>query len=497
MRKLFTLFLLLATPAFANHLLIPMDEAQTNHLKAYGVTFQTLKHRVPVYWLLNYRGGSFLLPERTELAGDLRQRQVAFEVLTDEQAKRLRTSLDNDGPETTALLLSRAPRIALYQVKGNVTGNIVESVLSYAEIPFEEIRQEDVLEGKLDQYDWVHVHHEDFTGQHGKFHLSFKDQPWYKTQYDEDQAIASQYGFANTPQLKGAVARRIRNFCQKGGFLFAMCAGTDTYDIALATEGLDVHDVMYDGDSMNTADFDRLDFTQTFAFQNFQISQDWREYEFSTIDHVMMERRVSEKNDTFQLHQFSAQLQPVAAMLTQNHQRFIKGFMGQTTAFKKTLIKPEVTVLAEPTSVEEARMIYGNYGQGHWVFLGGHDPEDYQHLVGDPDTDISQHPNSPGYRLILNNVLLASSNLVDISGTLTAYPNPAADQLHLTFSEEQTGDWHLRILDSMGKNWHKAEFERHEATQPIDLTVANLPAGIYFVEISQGRYRATQKVIKQ
>ncbi|SDL45282.1 hypothetical protein SAMN05421823_10665 [Catalinimonas alkaloidigena] len=395
----------------ANYLLVPMDESQTNHLKAYGITYWVLSQDVSAEWLLNYRGGSFMFPHMTPIENELIVRGVSYQVISDAQHQQIADEISSPDVNMDLMKLDKAPKVAVYSPKGNQPwDDAVTLVLTYAEIPYDVVYDDEVLYGELPKYDWLHLHHEDFTGQYGKFYQSFHNQPWYIAQQRDAEAMAAKHGYNKVSQMKLAVVKKIREFCMGGGFMFAMCSATDTYDIALAADGVDICESMYDGDPADPAAQSKLDFTNTFAFENFQISMDWREYEYSTIDNQMMDRgAMNERNDFFTLFQFSAKWDPIPTMLTQNHERVVKGFMGQTTAFKKRLIKSDVLVMGETKAAHEARYIHGTIGKGFWTFYGGHDPEDYQHHVGDPPTDLNLHPNSPGYRLILNNILFPAA----------------------------------------------------------------------------------------
>ena len=393
----------------AAYILIPMDNTQKDHLKAYGIAYWILKNDIEVDWLLNYRGGSFMFKQLAPLEKECVIRGVSYSVIADGQALAILDEIAPAEVNMDVVKLQKAPKIAVYSPKNKLPwDDAVTLVLTYAEIPYDVVYDEEVVQGKLPLYDWLHLHHEDFTGQYGRFYAMYHNAPWYQEQVRSDEAMAHGLGFNKVSQMKLAVAEKIRDFTSGGGFLFAMCSGTDSYDIALAAEGLDICDKIYDGDG-TTPDYNsKLDFTKCFAFRNFKLVTNPTEYEFSDID-VTNSRRVPRNEDVFTLFDFSAKWDPVPTMLCQNHEQVIKGFMGQTTAFKKSLVKPEILILGENKSADEARYIHGEYGKGTWTFYGGHDPEDYQHMVGDPQTDLSLHPNSPGYRLILNNVLFPAA----------------------------------------------------------------------------------------
>lgn len=398
-----------AHTAFGSFILIPMDEAQKDHLKAYGLAFWALQRDVEVKWLLNYRGGSFLIAHSQEIQSEAIIRGITSEPLSTPQTDALLNQIASPNANQDAVSMFKAPKIAVYSPPSKLPwDDAVTLVLAYAEIEYDVIYDEEIINGKLPDYDWLHLHHEDFTGQFGKFWRAYQHMPWYQEDVRLNQAMAQRLGFLKVSEMKLAVAREMKKFVTNGGFLFAMCAATDTYDIALSAAGIDIVESMFDGDPADPYMNQKLDFSQTFAFRNFTLIQDPSIYEFSDID-VTDTRIVQRENDFFTLFEFSAKWDPVPTMLTQNHTNVVKGFMGQTTAFKKELVKPEVIILGENKSLGEVRYIHGIQGQGFWTFYGGHDPEDYRHLVGDPPTDLSLHPNSPGYRLILNNVLFPSA----------------------------------------------------------------------------------------
>lgn len=407
------LLLLLAGPAArASYLLIPMDGVQKNHLKAYGVAYYALQREVEVTWLLNYRGGSFMMKYADLLDKECRLRGVSAEVIADGQSSAILSEIADPSVNMDAVKLHKAPRIAVYSPKNKLPwDDAVTLVLTYADIPYDVVYDDEVMAGVLPTYDWLHLHHEDFTGQYGKFWGNYRNQQWYIEDVRTQEATASRLGFQKVSQLKLAVAHKIRDFVVGGGFLFAMCSAPDSYDVALAAENVDICDVMFDGDPMQPDAQQQLDFNKTFAFKDFRISTNPVEYEISTIDidDRAHQRAVNEKNDFFTLFDFSAKWDWVPTMLTQNHTRIIHGFMGQTTAFRRECVKSSAVILAENKALGEVRYLHGEYGKGTWTFLGGHDPEDYRHFVGDPPTDLSLFPNSPGYRLILNNILFPAA----------------------------------------------------------------------------------------
>ena len=396
--------------AYANSILIPMDEAQSNHLKAYGIAYWTLEQQVEVTWLLNYRGGSFMTQYFQKIENELIVRGVSYRVISDAQANQILNEIASPSSNTDALKLEKAPRIAVYSPKtAQPWDDAVTLVLTYAEIPYDVVFDDELLYDELPRYDWLHLHHEDFTGQFGKFERTYRNYPWYIQQKEELQAMARKHGFAKVSQLRLAVVRKIRDYVAGGGFLFAMCSATDTYDIALSADGVDIVAAVYDGDPPEPNAQQKLNFGNTFAFRDFKLIMDPYYYEYSNIDNQPSERGLAESNDFFTLFEFSAKWDPIPTMLTQNHRRIIKGFMGQTTAFKKELIKPDVVIMGETNGLDEAKYIHGILGKGFWTFYGGHDPEDYQHLVGEEPTDLNLFPNSPGYRLILNNILFPAA----------------------------------------------------------------------------------------
>ncbi len=393
-----------------NTLLIPMDEAQKNHLKAYGIAYWTLTKEVEVDWLLNYRGGSFACAHLPAIENECVIRGVSYQVISDPAYAAIQGEIQAPDANMEIMRLQKPPKVAVYSPKSKKPwDDAVTLVLTYAEIPYDLVFDIEIMDGLLAKYDWLHLHHEDFTGQYGKFFANFGHEAWYKEQVAEYEAVAHKYGLTKVSHLKLAVVKKIREYVAGGGFLFAMCSATDTYDIALAADGQDIVGDIYDGDPQDPGAQSRLDFNPCFAFRNFRVSTNPVEYEFSNIDNQPFERGLTEANDYFKLFQFSAKWDPVPCMLTQNHTTTIKGFMGQTTGFKSRLIKPEVLVMGENKSIGETKYIHGTVGKGTWTFYGGHDPEDYEHRVHEEPTDLNLHPNSPGYRLILNNILFPAA----------------------------------------------------------------------------------------
>ncbi len=401
---------LLSFQGYASQILIPMDaETQENHLKAYGITYFALQKNLNVQWLLNYRGGSFLISDTEYLRRECKIRGVSFEVLSDEKSQSILEEIQSPSKNMEAVILEKAPKIAVYAPTGNRPwDDAVTMVLTYAEIPYETIYDEAVLGDALLLYDWLHLHHEDFTGQYGKFYRNYRTTPWYIKEKADAEALASKLGYSKVSEEKLAVALKIRDYVIGGGFMFAMCSATDSFDITLAAEGLDIAEPMFDGDPSEPGYQSKIDFENTFAFTNFILERNPMIYEFSSID-MTEKRQIAMNTDYFTLMEFSAKWDPIPTMLNQNHTMLVKGFMGQTTAFNRTTLKSNILVLAENKLNEEARYIHGIKGRGFFTFYGGHDPEDYQHRVGDPKTELELHPTSPGYRLILNNVLFPAA----------------------------------------------------------------------------------------
>ena len=396
----------------ATQLLVPMDDSQSDHLKAYGISFWALENTVVIEWLLNYRGGSFLMPHLKTIEEELILRNVKYEVLAEGQVNQIKNQISNPEVNMEIVQLEKAPKIAVYTPDGKQPwDDAVTLVLEYAEIPYDKIYDSAIIMGVLPKYDWLHLHHEDFTGQYGKFYAAYRSYPWYQEQVADAEADAKMLGFKKVSELKLAVATNIKNFVIGGGFLFTMCSGTDSFDIGLAAHNTDICEQMFDGDPSDPNCQEKLDFANTFAFENFKLERNPMTYEYSNIDgtEIHRQQRVTESTDKFSLFEFSAKWDVVPTMLTQCHTDVIDGFMGQTTDFRKDLIKPNVLVMGENKALQTARYLHGELGQGTWTFYGGHDPEDYEHKVGDPPTDLNLHPNSPGYRLILNNILFPAA----------------------------------------------------------------------------------------
>lgn len=410
-KRLLTVFIfLLAISAKANFILLPMDDvSQKNHLKAYGITYWALDKQYKASWLLNYRGGSFLLPDTPEIRKECQIRGVSFEPISDAEANQIFEEIASPSQNMETVVLEKAPKVAVYTPKGKQPwDDAVTMVLTYAEIPFTPVYDEEVLSDQLILYDWLHLHHEDFTGQYGKFFGAYRNAPWYIEQKKNAEAMAAKLGFPKVSEEKLAVAKKIRDFVIGGGFMFAMCSATDSFDIALSAEGVDICEPMFDGDASEANYQSKIDYSRTFAFKDFILERRPEKYEFSDID-TTEKRRIPMEKDYFTLMEFSAKWDVIPSMLCQNHTQLVKGFMGQTTAFDRDLVKSSVLVLGENQLNEEARYIHGQRGKGFFTFFGGHDPEDYQHRVGDEPTVLDLHPTSPGFRLILNNVLFPAA----------------------------------------------------------------------------------------
>ena len=412
MKKTFLIVLLLffAKISFASYILIPMDDSlQKNHLKAYGITFLSLQKQHKVKWLLNYRGGSFLLEDMPEFREECTIRGVTYEIISDAEALHILEKISSPSENMDAVLLEKAPKIAVYSPKNKAPwDDAVTMVLEYAEIPYDVVYDTEVLDDVLVRYEWLHLHHEDFTGQYGKFYGSFRRAPWYIESKKNSEKLARDLGYDKVSKEKLAVALRIRDFVIGGGFMFAMCSATDSFDIALSAQNTDICETMFDGDGSAPNYQSKIDYTKTFAFKDYTLTRSPMVYEFSDID-MTTKRKIPKTLDYFTLKEYSAKWDPIPTMLTQNHTLLIKGFMGQTTSFRRDLIKSNVLIMGELTSTNEARYIHGVVGKGMFTYYGGHDPEDYQHFVNDPKTELDLHPNSPGYRLILNNVLFPAA----------------------------------------------------------------------------------------
>lgn len=412
MKKLFLIatFLLISKSIWASFIYVPMnDDNQKNHLKAYGIVYFGLEAGLKSKWLLNYDGGAFLIENNKAIENECKIRGVSYQIISDARAKLILEEISSPSSNQEAVTLEKAPKIAVYSPKDKMPwDDAVTMVLTYAEIPFDVIYDKEVLADKLLLYEWLHLHHEDFTGQYGKFYGSFRTAPWYIQGKKDAEKLATELGFAKVSEEKLAVAKKIRDYVIGGGFMFAMCSATDSFDIALAAEGVDIAEAMFDGDASTLNYQSKINFNKTFAFTDFDLVRNPTTYEFSSID-MTRKRRIPKTSDYFSLIEFSAKWDPVPTMLTQNHTILVKGFMGQTTSFDRSTVKSNVLVLGENKTNREARYIHGTKGKGMFTFYGGHDPEDYTHRVGDPKTELDLHPTSPGYRLILNNVLFPAA----------------------------------------------------------------------------------------
>lgn len=408
--SLLILFLCLSNASWASFIYVPMDDDnQKNHLKAYGIVYFSLEVGLTSKWLLNYDGGAFLIENNKAVENECKIRGVTYQIISDAKAQLILQEIASPSSNQDAVTLEKAPKIAVYSPKDKMPwDDAVTMVLTYAEIPFEVIYDQEVLADKLLLYEWLHLHHEDFTGQYGRFYGSFRTAPWYIEGKKNAEKMASELGFEKVSEEKLAVAKKIRDYVIGGGFMFAMCSATDSFDIALAAEGIDIAASMFDGDGTTVNYQSKINDRKTFAFKNFKLERNPIVYEFSSID-MTRKRKIPKTSDYFSLLEFSAKWDPVPTMLTQNHTILVKGFMGQTTAFDRNTIKSNVIVLGENKTNREARYIHGTKGKGMFTFYGGHDPEDYTHRVGDPKTELDLHPTSPGYRLILNNVLFPAA----------------------------------------------------------------------------------------
>ena len=391
-------------------LLIPMENDQKDHLKAYGIAYRRLLKNIELDWLLNYRGGAFMFEYNKDLADECDAKGVSYELLTGTQTAQVYADVKDEKNNMDVVRLEKVAKIAVYVPPNALPwDDAVQLVLDYAEIPYDKLWDEEVLTGKLKGYDWLHLHHEDFTGQYGKFFGTFGASPWYLTQKATNEAMAKKMGYSKVSRMKLDVVNKLQEYVSNGGFLFAMCSATDTYDIAQAVKNTDICDAIYDGDPYDQNANDKLDFSNCLAFENFKIELNPFIYEYSTIDDTGDLMYLGQQNDFFRLVDFSAKTDPVPTMLNQDHTALIRGFMGQTTGFEKKYIKKDITVLALNEGTDYVKYIHGNYGKGTFTFYGGHDPEDYQHAVGDPPTELKNFKNSPGYRLILNNVLFPAA----------------------------------------------------------------------------------------
>lgn len=408
MKKIIIIMIILISITLQAEILIPMDISQANHLKAYGVAFEGLKQKLVIKWLLNYRGGSYLFPNSTAIEDLCKLRGVTYELIGSAEVAQIMGTIQKSNMD--AVVLEKEPKIAVYVPPNSQPwDDAVTLALTYAQIEYDTLWDRGVLAGKLEQYDWLHLHHEDFTGQYGKFYASFRNAAWYQQDVKTNQQMATELGFSKVWQLKHAVAEKIREYVKQGGFMFAMCAATDTFDIALAAKDVDICDRAFDGDPPEPKAQQKLNYQRCFAFTDFNLITNPYEYEFSDIDASDYAKIRGAEEDYFSLFDFSAKYDPVPTMLTQCHTNVVNGFLGQTTSFHKDKVKKNVIILGESPQVEEVKYLHGNFGKGTFTFYGGHDPEDYQHRIGDPETVLDLHKNSPGYRLILNNILFPAA----------------------------------------------------------------------------------------
>ncbi|TDQ25687.1 hypothetical protein DFQ07_2113 [Tenacibaculum caenipelagi] len=403
-------FFLFSNSLWASFIYVPMShDNQKNHLKAYGIIYYALQNGLKAKWLLNYDGGAFLIENNEMVEKECKIRGVSYQIISDARSQLILEEISSPSKNQEAVTLEKAPKIAVYSPKDKMPwDDAVTMVLTYAEIPFDVVYDKEVLNEKLLLYEWLHLHHEDFTGQYGRFYGAFRTAPWYIQQKKDAEALAAKLGYSKVSEEKGDVAKKIRDYVIGGGFMFAMCSATDSFDIALAADGVDICEGMFDGDASEPNYQSKINFNKTFAFKNFELIRNPTTYEFSTID-MTRKRRIKKEVDYFTLKEFSAKWDQVPTMLTQNHTMLVKGFMGQTTSFDSNTIKSTIVILGENKTNKEARYIHGTKGKGMFTFYGGHDPEDYQHRVGDPKTELDLHPTSPGYRLILNNVLFPAA----------------------------------------------------------------------------------------
>jgi hypothetical protein len=408
--KIIVFLLLAGIPVLSqSRILIPMDLSQNDHLKAYGITFRALENGMKADWLLNYKGGSFLLDYSDKIAAECRIEGVNFDQVSAAEIAGLYSEVQDENSNTEVMRLEKAPKIAVYVPPSfQPWDDAVTLALEYADVPYDKIWNDEILEGRLNEYDWLHLHHEDFTGQYGKFYSSFSNAQWYIDQQIQYENNAKKNGFSKVSDMMKVVSTNIKSFVGQGGFLFAMCSATDSYDISLSAIHTDIAAEMYDGDAADPDAQEKLDFSNTLAFESFKIEKNPYVYEYSDID-IQPGEVGNFENDYFTLFDFSAKYDPVPTMLTQSHVNVIKGFMGQTTMFRRNLVKKSVVILAERQGTDQVKYIHGNFGRGTFTFYGGHDPEDYQHAVGDPPTELSLYKNSPGYRLILNNILFPAA----------------------------------------------------------------------------------------
>ncbi len=493
MKRIALLAILVAVwhTTFAGKLFIPMDTTQTNHLRAYGIVYHAIAEGKKAEWLLNYRGGSFMLDYSYAIYAACRRAGVAAAEMGDNTYTEIVARVMARGNNGDVIPLTRAPKMAVYTPGGKKPwDDAVTLALTYAGIPFDKIYVDEVLAGSLSKYDWLHLHHEDFTGQYGKFWGQYRDAAWYQAEQNAATKLATKHGFAKVWQMQQAVVRRIQAFIGQGGNLFAMCSATDTYDIAIAADGIDICDAPFDGDAMDPDAQNKLKFEQCLAFTGFKLSVTAMEYEYSSIDNTVARLSLPEEQDVFTLYTFQARKEAVPSMLCQNHVAVIKGFQGQTTAYRRQYLKPGVVIMGAAVGQDEARYIHGRYRKGTWTFYGGHDPEDYQHKVQDPPTDLSDHPNSPGYRLILNNVLCIASGRQKqpegfTAGMATGAPvsfqiAAGGSENTLVISGGSTRITEVAFVNDAGKEVLVKQFDTTNAT----IDVQQLPAGRYNIRVN-------------
>lgn len=519
MKHIFTFLVVVVCSFFsltanASRIFIPMDSTgQNDHLKAYGIAFAAMKEGISVDWLLNYKGGSFAIEYSKEMRDLCMERGVTYAKMTEKDYAKVVARVTSKDFNGDIVHLQKLPKIAVYTPSNKEPwDDAVTLALTYAGIPFDKVYADEVLSGKLAGYDWLHIHHEDFTGQYCKFWQGFHNTVWYTEDQKREEEIAHRNGFKKVSQMELAVVKKIRDFVSAGGNMFAMCAATETFDIALAADGTDICDTMYDGDKADSNAQEKLDFSKCFAFRNFIITTKPYDLSFSDIDNTNY-RRIQKNNDYFTLNHFNAKINPVPALLCQDHSHIIMGFMGKTTAFRNRVLKPEVMVMADFPQQQEAKYIHGEYGNGTWTFYGGHDPEDYQHNVGNPSTDLSLHKNSAGYRLILNNVLFPGTKSkttpsVVMNNTMSAtpeyvandselvlsrillYPNPSTNELIISlptgtsFNENRAGSNNAIQKVQVFNNAGQVVSENSFNADKVSIYLNDLPTGVYYIKVN-------------
>ena len=517
--------LITASGVKASKIVIPMDSlGQANHLKAYGIAFTALGKNIKVDWLLNYRGGSYGMADNREMETLCNDAGVTYIVLSNHKYRQIIKEIKGADFNGAVKQLEKEPKIAVYaSPHEGVWDDAVTLALTYAGIPYDKIYADDVLGGALDKYDWVHIHHEDFTGQYGKFYSGSKNKEWYRNDQKNAEAMATKYGFNKVSQMQLAVVKKLRDFVVKGGDMFAMCAASETFDIALAAEGIDICPKEFDGDEPDYDANTKLNFSNCFAFTGFAVSLNAYNYQHSDIDNGNY-RGVRKELDNFYLYSFPAKSNIVSAMLCQNHTTKIHGFMGQTTGYRTDMLKPGTILMGSTAEsfktnfdgpeelhfVGEAKYIHGDYGKGTWTFYGGHDPEDYTHILGNKPTDLTKFPHSPGYRLILNNVLYPSvkrdevptlvvgdmvkaiaakdnpgAQVTGASAIMQIYPNPTTRDIVITYAATDNNTIskkveHVVVMNSEGKIF----LDRSYNDDKVQLDVSDYPAGMYFIQVN-------------